>query len=272
MGRPPKADAKLPFPPFGSFDSFLKDLAAMDVLPNVIDQGVFGQGYSGSAKSQILQAFRSFRLIDSNGVPDLGRLQPLLDDRTKNTALLGIMREFYATLFALPLASATPRQVNEWFGQHGLDPQTTRKARAFFLAAAKATGATVHSTVLSKTRRGGGRRRVPKRSVPVESPTIGLPASTAVASATTKRIEFRSGGWASLAFDVDWNTLSKSDRTKLFEWLDSITEYEKAPTPKSAAASASSQSPASSTRTTSEPSTNGLPEYEFKEDDEEVPF
>jgi hypothetical protein len=74
MGRPPKFEGKLPFPPYSGFESFLKDLGSMEVLPNRIDAGVFGPSYSGSGKIQILHAFRAFLLINGNGTADQPRL------------------------------------------------------------------------------------------------------------------------------------------------------------------------------------------------------
>ncbi len=154
-------DAKLPFPPYGGFVNFLNDLAAMEVLPNRLNQQVFGPSYSGSARWQILRAFRFFDLMAEDGIPNPFALAPLLDTKTRQEALATLLREHYKGLFDLPLATAGPAEVNGWFNGVGLDTATTRKAKSFFLAAAQDNGIPLHQLVASgrKVRTGRGRRK-----------------------------------------------------------------------------------------------------------------
>lgn len=160
MARPAN-ESVLPFPPYGSFISFLNDLNAMEVLPNQLNQQVFSASYSGSAKQQILRAFRFFGLMNEAGVPDEAGLRPLMNPDTRQKALEAIMRKSYKALIDLPLETAGPAEVNTWFNGVGMDSATTRKAKSFFLTAAKENGIKMHSLVADKTRKspGGVRRR-----------------------------------------------------------------------------------------------------------------
>lgn len=164
MARPANESA-LPFPPYGSFISFLNDLNAMEVLPNQLNQQVFSSSYSGSAKHQILKAFRFFGLMSEAGVPDEKQLRPLMEPATRQLSMGAILQEAYKALIDLPLETAGPAEVNTWFNSIGMDSATTRKAKSFFLAAAKENGIKMHSLVADKTRKspaGTRRKRKPK--------------------------------------------------------------------------------------------------------------
>lgn len=154
-------DSKLPFPPYNKFVDFLNDLGAMEVMPNRLNQQVFASSYSGSAKWQILKALRFFNLMSEDGTPNKEGLKPLLDTKTRKAALVSLLQERYKSLIDLPLESAGPQEVNQWFTDQGLDTATTRKAKSFFLSAAADNGITVHELVAAKKGRplGGGRRK-----------------------------------------------------------------------------------------------------------------
>lgn len=155
-------DSKLPFAPYNAFVSFLNDLAAMDVLPNRLNQQVFAASYSGSSKWQVLKALRFFDLTSEDGTPRAERIKPLLDIKTRKSAMTALLQERYKTLIDLPLASAGPQEVNQWFADQGLDTATARKAKSFFLSAAADNGIAVHELVAAKKGRplgAGGRRK-----------------------------------------------------------------------------------------------------------------
>jgi hypothetical protein len=178
MARPAKIEdhAALPFPPHGSFMSFLDDLKEMGILPNKMNNGVFKASYSGSSMNLIQRAFRQFQLTDDEGTWDEARLKPLIDPSTRKAALKALLEEKYAGLIALPLAKADPTQFNEWFRQAGMDSTATRKAKGFFFAAARDAGIEMHPTVEGKvSRRGaprGKRKTAAKRD---ETPGVQTP-------------------------------------------------------------------------------------------------
>lgn len=163
MARP-ASESGLPFPPYGSFISFLNDLNAMEVLPNQLNQQVFSSSYSGSARYQIIRTFKFFDLVDDKNAFVEDTLRPLLNPDTRPAALKKALEEKYAGLIALPLATAGPAEVNGWFNEIGMDSATTGKAKSFFTAAAKANGIKMHALVVERTARGGGGGR--KRTKP----------------------------------------------------------------------------------------------------------
>jgi hypothetical protein len=155
MARPANESA-LPFPPYGSLVNFLNDLNAMEVLPNQLNQQVFAPTYSGSSRVQIIRAFKFFDLTTETNGFNLDRLRPLMNPDTRADALAALLCEKYAALIALPLATAGPAEFNKWFNDVGMDPATTRKAKSFFMTAAKENGIKMHSLVADRvaTRRG----------------------------------------------------------------------------------------------------------------------
>jgi len=168
MARPAKIDDQtaLPFATYSSFVSFLDDLHEMGVLPNKINNGVFKPSYSGSGMNLIQRAFRQFGLTNDEGVPDEERLKPLVDPATRPAAMKALLEQKYAGLIALPLATAGPGEFNEWFNKAGMDATATRKAKAFFFAAARENGIEMHPTVAGKVSRRGaprGKRKSGKR-------------------------------------------------------------------------------------------------------------
>lgn len=179
MARPANESA-LPFPPYGSFISFLNDLNAMEVLPNQLNSQVFAASYSGSARVQILRAFRAFSLVGENNAPIEARLRPLLNPDTRKGAIVDLLNEVYKSLIELPLETAGPAEVSGWFNGIGMDPASTRKAKSFFLAAAKDNGIKIHSLVLDRsvrrsTPRGPSRRKNGSKKPPADQPSNQLP-------------------------------------------------------------------------------------------------
>lgn len=158
MARPAN-ESTLPFPPYGSFVNFLNDLGAMEVLPNQLNQQVFASSYSGSARAQILKAFSFFGLMNADNKPVEEKLGALLKAETRKKAMEALLREHYKALIDLPLETAGPAEVNQWFLSLGMDASTARKAKSFFLTAAKENDIKMHSLVMDRTvRRAPGSR------------------------------------------------------------------------------------------------------------------
>jgi len=179
MGRPSKIESALPFPPYGQFISFLDDLNAMGVLPNQINASVLKASYSGSAVSQILRAFRFFDLVDAQtNAPAESRLRPLMETASRSGAIKDLLENHYAGLIALPLATAGPAEVNKWFADQGMDSVATRKAKAFFLSAAREHGVYVHALVAEKVPRRGPRGKRKAKTKPREDAANNLSGST----------------------------------------------------------------------------------------------
>lgn len=176
MARP-ASESSLPFPPYGSFISFLNDLNAMEVLPNRLNQQVFSNSYSGSARYQIIRGFKFFALVRDDNAFEEENLQQLLNPDTRSVALAQLLQDKYSGLVGLPLATAGPAEVNKWFNDQGMDAATTAKAKSFFTAAAKANGIKMHPLVVERSARGGGSG--PRK---VRRPSKTKPANAALAA------------------------------------------------------------------------------------------
>jgi hypothetical protein len=176
MARPANESA-LPFPPYSSFINFLNDLNAMEVLPSRLNQQVFSSSYSGSAKHQVLRAFRFFDLTNAEGVPNLERLNPLLDPERRKAALPALLREKYKNLIEKPLETLGPADFNAWFNDIGMDPATTGKAKSFFMSAARENGIKMHSLVAERAGRRGptGPRKKRSKRRDADNDTDGTP-------------------------------------------------------------------------------------------------
>lgn len=232
MAERAAADSRLPFPPYGSFVNFLDDLNAMDVLPNRLNQQVFGDSYSGSARWQILRAFRFFDLMGDDDAPNLESLMLLLNPATRKDAFARLLRERYKSLIELPLATAGPKEVNEWFAAQGMDAATTRKARAFFLTAATENGISLHQLVSARKPRSGPRVRRKARGRK-EEPASPLVIQPPADSASSRSIELRSGGGrVTLSVSIDPMELEDDDRDFVFALISALKRYEKGEMPR----------------------------------------
>jgi len=226
MARPAN-DSVLPFPPYGSFTSFLNDLNTMEVLPNRLNLQVFSGSYSGSAKQQILRALRFFDLMDEAGVPNELALRPLLNPETREAPLSALVRQHYKALIDLPLETAGPAEVNEWFNAIGMDAATTRKAKSFFLTAAKSNGIKMHSLVMERTRKGGGGVRRKRTKGSKITPQNGTTAGAHTGPSTPQGVvaatwPLSNGGTATLYVTGDPFSLPKEERDDLFSLADKM--------------------------------------------------
>lgn len=236
MPRPPQTEG-LPPPHVGyaSFVTFLDHLNTFGDPPNVINNRVFPTSFSGTTIALTLRALRFFSLTEDDGKPDVGRLRLLMNPETRRETMAELLNEGYPELIALPLATAGPGEIRDYFAAHVTDPTAARKARSFFIQAAKANGLPIHGSVdkVTRTRSRPGRRKTRDKSqtatngaenggtTPQGGSTTGAPAA-----GSTKVVKFRSGGTATLTVSVDVISLSPSDRKKLFEWIDAMSEYE----------------------------------------------
>lgn len=73
----------------------------------------------------------------------------------RSATLATAIREKFKALIDLPLETAGPAEVNKWFTDQGMDAATTRKAKSFFMAAAKENGIKMHSLVADRVSRRG---------------------------------------------------------------------------------------------------------------------
>lgn len=173
------ADAPLtpPYVAFSTFWNFLQELHGRGSAPQVFEASVFGPTRSGATRSQLLIALRFFGFIDGEKRAT-DRLRMFLQQPDQE-ALRELVEAAYAEIIALDLQTATPGQVDEVLREMGAGQGATlRKARTFFVHAAKqagievgphlATGTGSVRTSSSSSRKGRGRRTTSMESTSSE--------------------------------------------------------------------------------------------------------
>lgn len=157
---------KAPYPPFKTFTNFLERLEEKGMPPK-IDRSYL-TWLSGLGQSQLLQALRSFGLIDDTGhvTDDLRALARNSEDRPGLVAAL--LRRHYGGTVALGEINATQAQLEDEFKQsYGLTGSTLRKAVAFYLNAAEYSGVTKSAnwrTPRTRESKPGGRKPAARKT------------------------------------------------------------------------------------------------------------
>lgn len=161
--------AQLPTVSYGSFSTALDKFHEAGGAPTEFHPSAFHKGtFNGSTIALLVRAFRALNLSNDKNEPNLERVNELIDPKTRKDAFARLLKEHYASLIALPLDKATPAKFNQWFEQFGMHSEDARKAKTFFLHAAKANGITVSKFITDqyKTRTPSSRvKRTPKPRV-----------------------------------------------------------------------------------------------------------
>ncbi len=141
-----------PYVPFSTFMTALEKLASHG-LPSKIDRSIFPT-FNGVFQGQLLGALRFLALIDDEGVPQsIFRDLVTEDEVGRKKTLRVILEGQYENLRHVDLMKITPPQFDQLIGEYGVTGATRRKAKSFFLKAAKWTGTKVSPLLLSKTRK-----------------------------------------------------------------------------------------------------------------------
>lgn len=226
-------------------------------IPNLVDRNALPPTFSGSSKYEMLGTLRFFALIDKNGKPDKDRLGKLTSPSTRKDALLSLLHDYYPTLFALPLETAGPTEVQRWFSDNAT-PSTVGKAKAFFLALAKQTDVALHSMVAKGTRAATGsvRRKRKKRVGGASSAVVGEQStsndvesenrySPIIENGESRSVSLRSGaGTVSLSVSVSLWDLEGDDLTFVLALMRALRGYEKGEVPSIVAMSKSTEADA----------------------------
>ena len=159
--------------PYFAFKTLLNTLDTMKDkgIPNRVDR-TFLVGMSGAGQTQFISGLKSLGLIDENGdvqsqLKDMVQASP--SDRKR---LLGeVLRQRYPEAIKLGESNATTGQLQEVFNEeYGVQGDTTRKAIAFYLGAARYTENVPLSPLFQtpKVRAAGGswKRKRTKRESP----------------------------------------------------------------------------------------------------------
>ena len=194
-----RASGTPPYTSYRTFKTFIEDLHEHGV-PSRIDRSVLTR-FSGVVGSQLMHALRFLGLIEDDGRPTqrLGELIKVHGDGRWPEKLLELLRQEYAPMFAIDLATATPSHFNEAFRRaFPAADAVVQKCVTFFLYAANDAGVTVSGRVLKgrKPRPLTPRRKParpvfahPPRKDPEAGPSPPLPQPTPPVSDSRKPSE-----------------------------------------------------------------------------------
>jgi len=138
-----------PYTSYRTFKTFIDDLHEHG-LPSRIDRSVLTR-FSGVVGSQLMHALRFLGLIEDDGRPTR-RLAGLVDAHGAghwSEAILTLIREAYAPIFAIDLEAATPSHFNGAFRKaFPAADAVVQKCVTFFLYAANDAGVKISGRVL----------------------------------------------------------------------------------------------------------------------------
>ena len=177
-----------PYTSYRTFKTFIQDLREQGV-PSRIDRSVLTR-FSGVVGSQLMHALRFLGLIEDRGRPTR-RLEELVnaDGAGRWTeALLELLRQEYAPVFAINIETATPSHFNEAFRKaFPAADAVVQKCVTFFLYAANDAGVKISARVLKGRK---PRSLTPRRKpAPAQAETMDIAAGATPNQPVASRIE-----------------------------------------------------------------------------------
>ncbi len=226
-----EAQEKRPVPPYLSFTTLTNFIDGLgEHMPTRIDRSLM-KSMSGASQSALVAALDYFGLRDGERPSAKLTALAVAEGPERATIWKELIQHGYPFLFkdGFNLKRATQGELDERFREAGVSGATVKKCVSFFMAAARVAGIEVsphfktiksraprtRSFPASRTKR---IKREEKITPPAPTPTSGV--------GSTKTIEFKSGGTATLTVSVDVVNLSPADRKALFELSDLMTAYE----------------------------------------------
>ncbi|NOT97033.1 MAG: DUF5343 domain-containing protein [Nitrospira sp.] len=204
-----------PYVPYKTFRNFLEGLRV--AMPSRIDRSIMGS-LSGAIQSQLISALKYLKLIGPTDTPT-DKLTRLVNSEgvEQQKVLRDILHAGYPFIFheGFELARATPRQIDEQFGNVGATGDTVRKCIAFFISISKDAGISMSPHIKSK-------QRAPRQSSQRNRKSNGEPASPQTRENDDSSARPESLGWAQLllakfpSFDPAWSPDVQS------KWFDSF--------------------------------------------------
>lgn len=231
-----EAQVKFPTVSYGSFATALEKFHEAGGAPNEIHPSAFHKGtFNGSTIARLVRAFRAFELVDESDHPRHEAVDPLVDPKTRKAALAQLLRDHFGSLIDLPLDKASPKQFNEWFDQFNMGAEDARKAKTFFLHAAKANGITVSPYITNayKTRTpSSGARKRTKKNQPNTNPGTNGNTRENTQTGSTRSVALRESP-GSITITVPTNTwdLDGEDRDFVLFLVDVIKSWERGTSP-----------------------------------------
>lgn len=211
-----------PAAPYLPFKTFLNsgDVFSQGIPPR-IHRSLWRQ--SGLIQGQLMSAYRFFGLIDDEDKPT-----PALEKFAKApvelrpTVVGEMLKAGYPDIMAHDLTTTTIPILHELIEKYNVGGATKKKAVTFFLQAAKYANVPLSSFI--QTRSSGPRKRRSRNGEDhFTLPPTPPPAPPKVGQ--EKRLELNSGGSVTLTVDVDFLSISDSDRKFVFELVDKLAGY-----------------------------------------------
>jgi hypothetical protein len=205
----------MPYIPFRTFISFLANMKGK--LPDQIDNSVL-MNMSGTARSQLLSALKSLKLISDEGTvrDGLRQLSDAYNTPKWKEALAAFLKQAYAGVIGdLNIVSATPSMVRDRFKNFGgVEGGTVDSAIRFYIGGLKEAEVPFSPHIVIRAPRptsaSGGRKRTASR-LSQEEPDVGEDPAEG-----TFRISFDllglTGAAAFLPDDIDnkqWEAVSE---------------------------------------------------------------
>lgn len=149
-----------PYVPFSTFETALDKLGALPTLPPRIDHTVF-PSMGGVAKGQVIGAFKFFKLIDNDGIPDPSLKELAKNKEHRKTAIRELLKRHYPNISENDLAGASPGQLDSKLADktYNISGETKQKARSFLIKAAEFAGLPISTLLKAKGPRGPRPRR-----------------------------------------------------------------------------------------------------------------
>lgn len=161
-----QTESKTAVPPYVSFrtlTNFAEWLRQVGV-PEQLDRSFWGEKLSGGYGAQLMAALRFLNFLDADERPHAD-FEKFVSDPEKGKAILKerILKYYAPLLNGLHLDRATTKQLDEKFSEQGLTGATLRKARTFYVHAAKYAGVPLSNHITRKVRGTGEKRKAPRR-------------------------------------------------------------------------------------------------------------
>lgn len=195
------------------FKTFLRALDTLrQGVPKRVDASVF-RDQSFSTQAMIVSSLRAIDAIDVEGRPR-PLLRRLVNPPRREAALKDVLEKKYKGALELGPA-ASEKQLDECFARYGVNGDTRKKAKSFFLQAAAMVGIRPSPHI-----RGAAPR---KRRGASPKPDVGR-----IANGSSKTVRLATGGGeVTLTVSIDPMELGGPDRAFVFELIDRLKAYEK---------------------------------------------
>ncbi len=161
-----QAESKTAAPPYVSFRTLINfaEWLRQVGVPEQLDRSFWGEKLSGGYGAQLMAALRFLNFLDAEERPHAD-FEKFVSDPEKGKAILKerLQKHYAPLLNGLNLDRATTKQLDEKFSERGLTGATLRKARTFFVHAAKYAGVQLSNYITRKVRGTGEKRKAPRR-------------------------------------------------------------------------------------------------------------